>query len=619
MPSACNTLTVRVVCAGVIGRTDGHVPCHGSRSLELSAACARCLSAEPSACCVSRGLTECVLCQPQPALCSLMAYSMITTDNTGFAEVRAWISLLEGSDVDSVLRSRGIILPEHDPASANTVADAAPPNQSEVLPEAGASSIVAEVTPENVSLPPAAPAQTQQLVAAQVSGLPSTQAPINLSAPGVPSLGAQSTTGSELLTEGFSVQKISDTIAALLDYNDLAHQDGFEAFDVDEDDRINMEDLLAAAESLQLDANAEDLSLWFRAVNVSGDGRITFQEWNAALGSANSEEVLRSRGVAIVDADGVQISAGSQTGAIAPSSVVPTVELPNMRAPSVGKSVADVKQSPGEAADAIQNVTDTIAAILKHSELSIDDGFAEFDCDQDGSISSQDLSTSCQQLELDVSMDHVRLWYQSVDASAAGISLETWRAVLSGANADRVLRSRGVVLESESGAQASSTTKTGNSLPVAMISNMLAATLAFNELPFHDAFQDFDEDADGKISQADFESAASQLQLDDTSLADLTAWHRHYNTAGDGYMTMDEWLAALNAADVEKTLRSRGVDASTISGGSGKDMELIHRVAGSFNAVFRVRNSFPLQNTCYADPSPGRSQVHVCCEPADDH
>ena len=108
-------------------------------------------------------------------------------------------------------------------------------------------------------------------------------------------------------------------------------------------------------------------------------------------------------------------------------------------------------------------------------------------------------------------------------------------------------------------------------------------------------------------------------QLDDTSLADLTAWHRHYNTAGDGYMTMDEWLAALNAADVEKTLRSRGVDASTLSGGSGKDMELIHRVAGSFNAVFRVRNSFPLQNTCYADPSPGRSQVHVCCEPADDH
>ena len=83
--------------------------------------------------------------------------------------------------------------------------------------------------------------------------------------------------------------------------------------------------------------------------------------------------------------------------------------------------------------------------------------------------------------------------------------------------------------------------------------------------------------------------------------------------------TMDEWLAALNAADVEKTLRSRGVDASTLSGGSGKDMELIHRVAGSFNAVFRVRNSFPLQNTCYADPSPGRSQVHVCCEPADDH
>ena len=287
-----------------------------------------------------------------------MAHSIITTENTGFAEVRAWISLLEGSDVDSVLRSRGIILPEHDPASANTVADAAPPNQSEVLPEAGASSIVSEVTPENTSLPPAAPAQTQQLVAAQVSGLPSTQAPINLSAPGVPSVGAQSTTGSEFLTEGFSVQKISDTIAALLDYNDLAHQDGFEAFDVDEDERINMEDLLAAAESLQLDANAEELSLWFRAVNVSGDGRITFQEWNAALGSANSEEVLRSRGVAIVDADGVQISAGSQTGAIAPSSVVPTVELPNMRAPSIGKSVAHVKQSPGEAADAIQNVTE---------------------------------------------------------------------------------------------------------------------------------------------------------------------------------------------------------------------------------------------------------------------
>ena len=99
------------------------------------------------------------------------------------------------------------------------------------------------------------------------------------------------------------VQPVSNTIAALLDYNYLAHQDGFEAFDVDEDDKISLQDLMESAESMKLQISAKALAEWFRTVNMSGDGMMTFVEWDTALGYANSEDVLRSRSVLLTESE----------------------------------------------------------------------------------------------------------------------------------------------------------------------------------------------------------------------------------------------------------------------------------------------------------------------------
>ncbi len=37
----------------------------------------------------------------------------------------------------------------------------------------------------------------------------------------------------------------------------------------------------------------------------------------------------------------------------------------------------------------------------------------------------------------------------------------------------------------------------------------------------------------------------------------LQAWRRHYNKAGDGFMTQEEWLSALDSADADTVLKSR--------------------------------------------------------------
>lgn len=56
-----------------------------------------------------------------------------------------------------------------------------------------------------------------------------------------------------------SVKIVSDTIAALLDFNNLEHHEGFEAFDVNIDDKISMEDLRAASQKLDLGIHEDDL------------------------------------------------------------------------------------------------------------------------------------------------------------------------------------------------------------------------------------------------------------------------------------------------------------------------------------------------------------------------
>ena len=83
-----------------------------------------------------------------------------------------------------------------------------------------------------------------------------------------------------------------------------------------------------------------------------------------------------------------------------------------------------------------------------------------------------------------------------------------------------------------------------------------------------------DVDGDGRISQKDLGEATEALDLDVPPQA-LAAWHRHYNTAGDGHMTPQEWRAALDAADARAAgvLLSCGVIEDGNEGGEETECE----------------------------------------------
>ena len=55
------------------------------------------------------------------------------------------------------------------------------------------------------------------------------------------------------------MQIVSDTIAALFDFNNLEYHKGFEVFDVNIDDKISMEDLRTASQRLDLGIHEDDL------------------------------------------------------------------------------------------------------------------------------------------------------------------------------------------------------------------------------------------------------------------------------------------------------------------------------------------------------------------------
>ncbi len=468
----------------------------------------------------------------------------------GLVEVDSWSAFLEGRNTDSVLLSRGIDPP---------------------------------VEAEKDALQTQAPAATEEI---------------------------------PITTSTFAhVQTVSDTIAALLDYNHLAHQDGFEAFDVDQDDKISMQDLMEAAESMKLEVSAEVLAQWFRTVNMRGDGMMTFEEWDTALGYANSEDVLRSRGVLLTESEGVdEKELGAPPASAVPDPSAPplpnadsapepanpvAVAAPEEESPSVqpkavapetqpgaeapGAQAVSTVESVGEASigslpptygnlspgSVVQRVTDTIAALLQYSDLSPEEGFDEFDKDEDGILSYNDLLQSSKALDMDFHEAELRLWHQSLDTAPTGIIKDVWCVTLSSANAEEVLKSRGVVLEQRATEDVAAAVVVngdapGPSAPTVVVppqevSDLLAALLKYNNLPFKDAFEDFDQDEDGKISQEDFKGATNALEWSEVPAESLQAWHRHYNKAGDGFMTQEEWLSALDSADADAVLKSRGV------------------------------------------------------------
>eukprot|EP00802_Teleaulax_amphioxeia_P000169 Tamp_00169.p1 GENE.Tamp_00169~~Tamp_00169.p1 ORF type:complete len:3645 (+),score=1200.53 Tamp_00169:164-10936(+) len=530
----------------------------------------------------------------------------------GLIQVDSWTNFLEGRNTDSVLLSRGV------DTSVEEVAN--PEEAGEAVHKTGATAATEE-TP--------------------------------------------------LTTSMFAhVQPVSDTIAALLDYNYLNHEDGFEAFDVDQDDKISMQDATTAAESLKLDVTAEALAEWFRAVNRSADGMITFAEWDTALGFANSEDVLRSRGVLLTESEGVQgqgqdappasavpdpavppltsaanapepansVAAGAPEPEQESSPVQPAAEAPatqpQVEAPAAqpkaelsagsatkADSVAETSSLPPTYANlsprsAVQRVTNTIAALLQYSELSAEEGFGEFDKDEDGILSYKDLLESSTALDMEFAEADLERWYQSLGAEkTGGVTKDVWCATLSSADAEGVLKSRGVILpsgkegeaaggqESEAAglAQGDAPAPPAPAVAPQEVSNLLAALLKYNGLPFADAFEDFDQDEDGKISRQDFDGATAALEWDEVPVESLQAWHSHFNKTGDGFMTREEWLEAFESADADTVLASRGVATEGTNSVSGlaTDVKVVMRVAEVVAACLQ-HNELGLEDGFYA-------------------
>ena len=77
--------------------------------------------------------------------------------------------------------------------------------------------------------------------------------------------------------------------------------------------KVSLADLTTAADKMALDVSPEKLAEWFQVVNVAESGMISFEEWDAALGYARSEDILRSRGVVLAESGGAELSLDSST------------------------------------------------------------------------------------------------------------------------------------------------------------------------------------------------------------------------------------------------------------------------------------------------------------------
>ena len=104
------------------------------------------------------------------------------------------------------------------------------------------------------------------------------------------------------------------------------------------------------------------------------------------------------------------------------------------------------KNKPGAvtaAAPSSQAAQTSVAALivktLKYNDITVDEGFAEFDTDEDGFISTQDLMLTAKDLNLtdNLDSDQIMQWHAAANVSRTGkLDRSEWVSGLEGANAD---------------------------------------------------------------------------------------------------------------------------------------------------------------------------------------
>eukprot|EP00961_Rhodomonas_salina_P150066 2020730-Rhodomonas_salina.1 len=92
------------------------------------------------------------------------------------------------------------------------------------------------------------------------------------------------------------VGSVSDTIGALLAWNELTPRAGYEAFDADQDGKISLKDLQVAAATYSLTLDTDEMQKWHESV-AKGGAHIAIEDWVREMEGANTKQVLQSRGV----------------------------------------------------------------------------------------------------------------------------------------------------------------------------------------------------------------------------------------------------------------------------------------------------------------------------------
>jgi hypothetical protein len=88
-----------------------------------------------------------------------------------------------------------------------------------------------------------------------------------------------------------------DAIAAALAFNKLTIDQGYDAFDADEDGKVSLKDLLAAENILRLGISESSVQALFDHLDPDKLGYISRDHWKDALASAKADHVLRECGL----------------------------------------------------------------------------------------------------------------------------------------------------------------------------------------------------------------------------------------------------------------------------------------------------------------------------------
>jgi Ca2+-binding EF-hand superfamily protein len=199
------------------------------------------------------------------------------------------------------------------------------------------------------------------------------------------------------------LQSALGDIVASLAYNNIAadSDEGYAAFDADEDGHVSLSDLEVACAELRL--TTIDCPWLFAQLGGEEGGHIAMNAWAEALSAIDPADVLEARGV-------------------------------------------EEGQAPVPAAQIEQDVLDLIAAALSYNGIDAElEGYDCLDLDNDGLLTWDDLSASCTSLGLEASPASIKAVWQLLDATRQGsVSRETWAVYMRTTVVKSILRARGV-------------------------------------------------------------------------------------------------------------------------------------------------------------------------------